>query len=131
MSKRRGKRVDIRFGDVWLVDFDPTSGAELGKPRPAVVVSPDWLNRRVRTAIVVPLTTVRRGWPSRVPTSVGGTPGEAAADQVRTRDKDQFKMPFGRMDAAEFDAVLAKLRELFTPPPTSAAPRTPAAGHRT
>lgn len=33
--------MTIRRGDVWLVDFDPTKGAEMMKTRPAVVVSSD------------------------------------------------------------------------------------------
>ena len=34
--------------EVWLVNLDPTVGAEIRKTRPAVVVSPDEMNRHLR-----------------------------------------------------------------------------------
>lgn len=56
----------MRRGDVWLVDFDPPVGNEIGKLRPAIVVSNDSANSSVTRSgngvlTVVPLTTnVRR-----------------------------------------------------------------------
>lgn len=44
-----------RFG-MWLVNLDLTVGSEIQKTRPAIVVSPDERNQRLRTAIVVALT---------------------------------------------------------------------------
>ena len=34
-----------RRGDIWLVDFDPTLGAEIQKTRPALVIQNDVENR--------------------------------------------------------------------------------------
>jgi mRNA interferase MazF len=39
----------VRRGEVFLVDLDPTRGAEIQKMRPCVVVSPDELNAHLRT----------------------------------------------------------------------------------
>ena len=44
-----------RRGDVWLVNFDPTVGAEIRKVRPAVVVTAAGVGR-LPFQIVVPLT---------------------------------------------------------------------------
>jgi mRNA interferase MazF len=49
--------------NVFLVQLDPTTGAEAAKTRPCVIVSPDELNRSVSTVIIAPMTTTRRGWP--------------------------------------------------------------------
>ena len=52
--------MDIRRGDIYLIDFDPTKGIELKagseimKRRPAVVLSRDAINKVRRTVMVVP-----------------------------------------------------------------------------
>ena len=72
--------------EVWLVQLDPTIGSEIKKTRPAIIVSPDELNKHLATVIVVPLTT-GRAYPFRVQTRVQGVDGVAAIDQLRTVDK--------------------------------------------
>jgi hypothetical protein len=42
-------------GEIWLVNFDPTIGAEIKKTRPAVVVSSDAVGR-LPIKLVAPLT---------------------------------------------------------------------------
>lgn len=42
-------------GDVWNVNFDPTVGAEIGKARPAVVVTVESIGR-LPLRLVVPIT---------------------------------------------------------------------------
>ena len=42
-------------GEIWLVQFDPSVGAEIRKLRPAVVISLDAIGR-LPLRIVVPLT---------------------------------------------------------------------------
>ena len=78
--------VAERF-QIFLVRLDPATGAETAKTRPCVVVSPDELNRAVSTVIIAPMTTVRRGWPTRVEVQFQGKTGEIALDQIRAVDK--------------------------------------------
>ncbi len=52
----------MRRGDICIVDFDPSRGAEANKTRPAIVVSNEGTNRYVRAHAwgvinVVPLTS--------------------------------------------------------------------------
>jgi mRNA interferase MazF len=42
-------------GDIWLIDFDPPIGAEIGKVRPAVVINQDSVGR-LPLRMVVPIT---------------------------------------------------------------------------
>src|SRR5881275_3064084 len=44
-----------RRGEIWLVDFDPSVGAEIRKVRPALVVSLDSIGR-LPLRLVVPIT---------------------------------------------------------------------------
>lgn len=44
-------------GDVHLVDFNPAVGGEMGKIRPALIVSDALHNEHLDTVIVIPLST--------------------------------------------------------------------------
>ena len=105
-------RFPGRF-EVWLVNLDPTVGAEITKTRPAVVVSPDEMNRRLRTAIVAPMTTTVRWWPSRVAVRFRGKVGEVALDQLRAVDRERLARRLGRLRAAEADDAVGVLLAIF------------------
>jgi mRNA interferase MazF len=49
--------VNVRRGDIVLVDLDPTKGSEQRGRRPAVVIQNDTGNRVANTTIIAPLTT--------------------------------------------------------------------------
>jgi len=51
---------------VHLVNLDPTIGSEIRETRPCVIISPDEMNRHLRTVMVAPMTTKTRPYPSRV-----------------------------------------------------------------
>lgn len=106
--------VTERFS-IFLVRLDPTTGAEAAKTRPCVVVSPDELNRAVSTVIIAPMTTIRRGWPTRVETTFQGKTGEIALDQIRAVDKSRLVKRLGKLDSETADSVLDTLGELFAP----------------
>ena len=103
-----------RFG-IFLVRLDPATGAETAKTRPCVIVSPDELNRAVATVIIAPMTTVCRGWPTRVGINFQGKTGEIALDQIRAVDKSRLAKRLGKLDSATANAVLDTLGELFAP----------------
>jgi mRNA interferase MazF len=107
--------VGVSRFDVFLVNLDPTIGSEIRKSRPCVVVSPDEMNRYVRTVVVAPLTTSRRPYPSRVPTHFAGKDGQVVIDQLRTVDKARLAERLGVLEPREAAAVLEVLREFFAP----------------
>ncbi len=98
--------------EVWLVNLDPSIGSEIQKTRPAVIVSPDELNRHLRTVIVVPLTAGKT-YPFRVATKVAGKPGAAAVDQIRTVDKQRLVKKVGTVSGKTRQNLLNALAELF------------------
>ncbi len=99
---------------VHLVRLDPTVGSEIRKTRPCLVVSPDDLNRHLRTALVAPLTTAGREYVSRVPCRFAGKPGYVALDQLRCADHGRFVRRLGRLDAPTADLVMQTLRDMFS-----------------
>ena len=104
--------VTQRF-DVWLVNLDPTIGSEIRKTRPALIVSPDEMNRSISTVIIAPMTTKGRDYPTRVPCIFQGRSGQVVLDQLRTVDKQRLVKRLGAIEAATADAVLDTLAELF------------------
>ena len=44
--------------DVYLINLDPTVGSEIKKTRPCLIISPDEMNRHIRTIIIAPMTPV-------------------------------------------------------------------------
>ena len=101
--------------EVFLVNLDPTVGSEIRKSRPCVIVSPDEMNRHVRTVVVAPLTTSSRPYPSRVQVRFAGKDGQVVIDQLRTVDKVRLVARLGALDAHESAAVLEVLKEFFAP----------------
>lgn len=106
--------VKVNRFDVFLVNLDPTVGAEIQKSRPCVVVSPDEMNRNIATVIIAPMTTfVRTNYPTRIPCTFEGKSGQIVLAQLRTVDKSQLSKRLGQISTSEKTNVLSALRELF------------------
>lgn len=105
----------VRRFEVYLVNLDPTVGSEIRKTRPCLVISPDEMNRYVRTVIVAPMTTKGRSYPTRVACSFQGKEGQVVLDQIRTVDKARLVRRLGRIDADARRGVLDTLAEMFAP----------------
>ncbi|MEK6323529.1 MAG: type II toxin-antitoxin system PemK/MazF family toxin [Acidobacteriota bacterium] len=105
--------VVIKRFDVFLVDLDPTVGSEIKKTRPCVVVSPDEMNRYIRTVIVAPMTTRGTSYPTRVSCKFKGKQGKIVLDQLRTVDKVRLVRKLGTVTRPTQEHVLSVLAEMF------------------
>ena len=99
--------------EIWVIEFDPSRGAEIKKTRPAVIVSPDAMNRHLQTVIVAPLTSTIKGYPSRVLTTFENKGGEVMLDQLRSVDKIRLKKKVGELETYEAEAVCQVLTVMF------------------
>ena len=106
--------VTERFA-VYLVNLDPTVGSEIEKTRPCVVISPDEMNRHIRTVIVAPMTTKGKAYPTRIACTFQGKRGEIVLDQIRTVDKTRLVRQLGRVDSRTRGRILDTLQEMFAP----------------
>jgi mRNA interferase MazF len=61
--------------DVYLTNLDPTVGSEIQKTRPCLIISPDEMNRHIRTVIVAPMTTAGKEYPTRIECNLKGKKG--------------------------------------------------------
>ena len=94
-------------GEIWIVDFEPTTGSEANKRRPAVIVSNDAANRSVAAAgrgvlTVVPLSSnVHRvlRFQVLVPSSVSGLRADSKAqtEQLRSLSPERLSRRIGRV----------------------------------
>ena len=98
---------------VYLVSLDPTVGTEISKTRPCLVISPDEMNRRIRTVILAPMTTARHAYPTRVACRFAGKQAEIVLDQIRTVDQSRLIKELGRIDASTTKRLINVLQEMF------------------
>ena len=101
--------------EVHRVNLDPSEGSEIRKTRPCLVISPDEMNRHIRTVIVAPMTTTGRPYPTRVACRFQGKNGQVVLDQLRTVDRGRLVQKLGRLDKRTGAKVLNLLQELFAP----------------
>lgn len=101
-----------RRGEVYLVRFDPSEGAEIQKTRPALVVQNDVGNRYSPVTIVAAITSKvdkSRCYPTRVliPAGEGGLAVDSAVllNQIRSVDKARLVRRLGRISAVDLNAV--------------------------
>jgi len=101
--------MEIAQYHIVLVNLDYTLGAEIRKTRPCVVISPDEMNRHLRTIVVAPMTTRSRLYPTRVKLIHKKKTGWIALDQIRTIDRKRIIKKEGALNTS----VIARLKEVI------------------
>jgi mRNA interferase MazF len=104
--------VISRF-DVFLVNLDPTIGSEIKKTRPCLIISPNEMNRNLRTVVVAPMTTRGASYPTRVSCKFRGKQGQIVLDQIRTVDRQRVVRKLGTISEPIQEEVLSVLGEIF------------------
>ena len=99
--------------DVYIVVLGPTTGSEMEKSRPCLIVSPDEMNSNLNTVIIAPMTTTIRNYPSRVKTTFQEKEGDIALDQIRTVDKQRLQRRLGQIDSVAQQQVAKVLTNMF------------------
>jgi len=99
-------------GDIWLIDFDPSVGAEIRKVRPAVVISLDTVGR-LPLRLVVPITDWKPQYASypwfvEIPaTPTNGLTKDSGADAFQTKSVSlsRFVDRLGEVTSAQLDEI--------------------------
>jgi mRNA interferase MazF len=99
--------------DVYLINLDPTVGSEIQKTRPCLIISPDEMNRHIRTVIAAPMTTAGKDYPTRVKCKFKKKKGQIVLDQIRTIDKTRLVKKLGKIDPETQIEVISILQRLF------------------
>ena len=105
-------------GDIWSINFDPTTGREQSGTRPALILSVDKFNRGpAELLVVLPLTSKDKHQPLHVaivPPEGGVTaPSFIKCDDIRSVSKLRLKRILGRIGLDTMRAVEERLRILL------------------
>lgn len=96
-----------------LVNLDPTIGSEIKKNRPCVVISPNEMNKHLKTIVVAPMTTNLNNYPTRFMVKHNNKKGMVVIDQIRTIDKVRIVKVFDCLTKPEIKQCKAIIKETF------------------
>ena len=105
--------MELSQYQIVLVNLDPTIGSEIKKTRPCVIISPNEMNRHLRTVVISPMTTKSKKYPTRIEIKHENKIGWIVIDQVRTIDKKRIVKVLGRLSKPEIKEVKAVLKETY------------------
>jgi len=99
--------------DVYLINLDESPSKDAKNTRPAVVISPDELNRNLTTVIVAPISSTNAKYPTRVPVDFLNSPRFVILDQIRSVDAERLVKKVGELDQESGSRITERLLELF------------------
>ena len=105
--------MELNQYEVVLVNLDPTIGSEMKKTRPAVIISPNEMNKYLNTIVIAPITSNSKPYPTRVEIKQNKTKGWIVLDQIRTIDRIRITKKLDQLAVKEIEKVKAVLKETF------------------
>ena len=114
---RNGSQTMENFpkqGSIYWFDPELSRGAEFRKIRPCVIVSPDEMNKNIKTVIIVPLTSTIRSWNFRLKITIVGHESSRACDQICSIDKGGLKGRLGSLKSSDTDRLLTLLQTILS-----------------
>lgn len=99
---------------IYWFDPEPAKGSEIRKVRPCVIMSPNEMNKKLQTVLVVPLTSSIKPWPFRVSVVVLGQKSSIACDQLRVIDKSRLKSHIGDLNKSDKEQLFSLLQTIFS-----------------
>lgn len=100
---------EIKRGEVYWVNLDPTVGTEIHKTRPALVVSPNDMNAALPRVIVAPITSKGHALGCRPEVNFNGKSARILLDQIRCVDKIRLLGKLGEIDEAMWHGVMLQM----------------------
>ena len=105
--------MELKQYSIILVNLDPTLGSEIKKTRPCVIISPDEMNKYLRTIVVAPMTTNLKKYPTRISIKSNDKKRMIAIDQIRTIYKQRIIKVFESFSKSEVRKCKEVLKETF------------------
>ena len=109
--------IQPKRGDIYLVNFDPTLGAEIRKTRPALILQNDIANKYSPVTSVAAISSKFDDplYPTEVLISAKARTGLAVdsvvlLNQIRTVDKKRLAKQLGTLSSAKMEEVNQALR---------------------
>lgn len=105
--------MEIKQYQIILVNLDPTMGSEIKKTRPCVIISPNEMNKYLRTVVIAPMTTSSKKYPTRIKIKHDNKIGWIVLDQIRTIDRRRIIKIFGELHDSEIQELKSVLKETY------------------
>ena len=105
--------MELSQYQIVLVNLDPTIGSKIKKTRPCVIISPNEMNKYLRTIVVAPMTTKSKKYPTRIEVKHDRKIGWIVIDQIKTIDKQRIIKILGRLSKPEVKEVKSIMKETF------------------
>ncbi|KIM09381.1 MAG: hypothetical protein KU28_01825 [Sulfurovum sp. PC08-66] len=110
--------MEFSRGDIVIVNLYPKKGDEVGKIRPALIVSGDDENAILDTVILMPLSTDlidgMEPYRMRLLAREGlKEDSDILINQIRALSKSRIKEKIAKLTSAEYDAVMGNLCKNF------------------
>ena len=105
--------MEINQYKIVLVNLDPTIGSEIQKTRPCVIISPDEMNKHLKTIVIAPMTTNLRKYPTRVLIEHNRKKEMIVIDQIKTIDKKRIIKSFDNLSKSEIKKCKEIIKETY------------------
>jgi len=105
--------MEIKQYQIVIVNLDPTVGSEIRKTRPCLVISPNEMNKHLRTITIAPITSKSKDYVTRVKFELDGDVNWIALDQIRTIDLTRIIKIIGGLELKEIRKVKSIIKETF------------------
>ena len=103
-----------KWGEIWLVNWNPAGGSEQAGKRPALIIQNDIGNEKSPTTILAAISTTVKLFPMNVkiePHDSGlNRPSIVKTSQILTIDKDRLEKRLGQLDKLKMQEVNAAIR---------------------
>ncbi len=105
--------MEINQYGIVLVELEAYKGAKMDYTRPCAVVSPNEMNRYLKTLVVAPMTTRARTYPTRVRVRHNKQTGWIAVDQITTIDRNKVIRNLGKLTYPEIRKLKQVIQETY------------------
>jgi len=106
-------KMEISQYKIVLVNPGNDAGIESKSTAQCVVISPDEINRNLKTVTVAPLTPDSEGYPTRVKVKFNNKFGRVVLDQIMTIEKQRIIKVAGELTGMEIKKIKSVLKETF------------------
>jgi mRNA interferase MazF len=105
-------KTSMKQSEIWLIDLDPTKGAEINKSRPAIIINDDSLGK-LPLKIIIPLTDWKpryeiAPWMVKIePSEMNGLFKTSSADcfQIRSLSQERLIKKLGQIDRDTLEEI--------------------------
>ncbi|HDV8155751.1 TPA: type II toxin-antitoxin system PemK/MazF family toxin [Campylobacter jejuni] len=113
----------VKYGELWIADFEPQVGEEITKKRPALILSNNLFNSNQKLVFVVPLTTWQEEFKKRIwlikvdKNNINNLNVDSAINcsQIKSFSKDRLIKKIGEVDERIMESTRNMINVFLSP----------------